>query len=140
VSAVIVTVLAFALVLWLHTADTASRFQDVLLLVGYWMPAFVAVVIIDWLIRTRARTTVNPAEEATDRRDAAAALITFVPAYVAAVPVHERIAHREADREGVARRWHRIFREPCGGRAALRELSAAPLAPQHVTPKSTTHY
>src|SRR3954465_13284325 len=42
VSAVIVTVLAFALILWLHAADTATRFQDVLLLVSYWIPGFVS--------------------------------------------------------------------------------------------------
>ena len=50
VSAVIVTVLAFALILWLHAADTATRFTDVLLLVSYWIPAFVAVVVIDWRV------------------------------------------------------------------------------------------
>ena len=50
VSAVVVTVLAFPLIMWLHSGDTASRFEDVLLLVGYWIPAFVAIVVIDWCI------------------------------------------------------------------------------------------
>jgi nucleobase:cation symporter-1, NCS1 family len=86
VSAVIVTVLAFALIIWLHAADTATRFQDVLLLVSYWVPAFAAVVTIDWLIRVRGRHTVNPAEESTELEDAVAALIAFVAAYAAAVP------------------------------------------------------
>jgi NCS1 family nucleobase:cation symporter-1 len=86
VSAVIVTVLAFALILWLHAADRAARFQDVLLLVSYWIPAFVAVVVIDWLFRARGRATVNPGEERTDRLDAVAAVIAFVLAYAAAIP------------------------------------------------------
>jgi NCS1 family nucleobase:cation symporter-1 len=43
VSAVVVTIAAFVLIMWLHAADTAKRFQDVLLLVSYWIPAFVAV-------------------------------------------------------------------------------------------------
>ena len=86
VSAVIVTALAFALILWLHAADTATRFQDVLLLVSYWIPAFVAVVVIDWIIRSRGRNSINPADEPTDRRDAVAALIVFIFAYAAAVP------------------------------------------------------
>ena len=86
VSAVIVTVVAFALILWLHAADTAQRFTDVLLLVSYWIPAFVAVVVIDWRIRAAGRPTVDPAREYTERRDAAAALIVFVLAYAAAVP------------------------------------------------------
>jgi NCS1 family nucleobase:cation symporter-1 len=86
VSAVIVTVLAFALILWLHAANTATRFQDVLLLVSYWIPAFVAIVVIDWLLRIRGRASINPAEEPTDRRDAVAAVIVFVLAYAAAIP------------------------------------------------------
>ncbi len=85
-SSVVVTLLAFALILWLHAADTATRFTDVLLLVSYWVPAFVAVVIIDWRLRIRGRVSINPAEEPTDRRDAAAALIVFVVAYAAAIP------------------------------------------------------
>lgn len=102
VSAVIVTVLAFALILWLHAADTATRFTDVLLLVSYWIPAFVAVVVIDWLIRSRGRATVNPAEERTDGRDAAAALVAFVLAYGAAMP----FMNTSLIQGPVAQAWH----------------------------------
>jgi NCS1 family nucleobase:cation symporter-1 len=86
VSAVIVTALAFGLILWLNAADTATRFLDVLLLVSYWVPAFVAIVVIDWALRIRGRASINPAEEPTDGRDAAAAVIVFVVAYAAAIP------------------------------------------------------
>jgi NCS1 family nucleobase:cation symporter-1 len=97
VSAVVVTVLAFGLILWLHAADTATRFQDVLLLIGYWIPGFVAVVVVDWVIRTRRRplaggaddrgkATIDPSVESTGRTDAIAALVAFVVAYLAAVP------------------------------------------------------
>ena len=86
VSAVIVTVLAFVLILWLHAADTATRFTDVLLLVSYWIPAFVAVVVIDWRIRARGRRTLDPALELTGRRDGIAALLVFLVAYAAAIP------------------------------------------------------
>jgi nucleobase:cation symporter-1, NCS1 family len=85
-SAVIVTALAFALILWLHAADTATRFQDVLLLVSYWVPAFVAVVAIDWALRLRGRASIDPSAETTHRGDAIAALIAFVLAYAAAIP------------------------------------------------------
>ena len=68
VSALVVTVLAFALILWLHSGDMSQRFQDVLLLVSYWIPGFVAVTVIDWSIRARGRHTINPAAENTDRR------------------------------------------------------------------------
>ena len=86
VSAVVVTAIAFVLILWLHSADTASRFQNVLLLVSYWIPAFVAVVVIDWVMRIRGRATINPAEEHTEPADAVAAVVAFVLAYGAAVP------------------------------------------------------
>jgi NCS1 family nucleobase:cation symporter-1 len=86
VSAVIVTVLAFALILWIHSGDRATRFQDAVLLVSYWIRAFVAVVVIDWVPRVRGRATINPAEEPTCRADAVAAVIAFVLAYAAAIP------------------------------------------------------
>lgn len=101
-SAVVVTVAAFVLILWLHAADTASRFQDVLLLIGYWVPAFAAIVIIDWLIRSRGRLTVNPALEYTARADAVAALVVFVLAYLAAMPfMNTSLIHGP-----VATAWH----------------------------------
>jgi NCS1 family nucleobase:cation symporter-1 len=86
ISAVVVTAIAFLLILWLYSADTASRFQNVLLLVSYWIPAFVAVVVIDWVMRIRGRSTINPAEEHTAPLDAVAAVAAFVLAYGAAVP------------------------------------------------------
>jgi purine-cytosine permease-like protein len=58
-------VLAFALILWLQAGDRATRFQDAVLLVSYWIPAFVAVVVIDWLIRTRARPSTRPKSRLT---------------------------------------------------------------------------
>src|SRR5262249_43519758 len=48
VSAGLVAVLAFAAILWLHDGDTAARFQNILLLVGYWIAPFCAIVMIDW--------------------------------------------------------------------------------------------
>ena len=103
VSSVIVTVLAFALTLWLHAAaDRATRFQDVLLLVGYWIPAFVAVVVIDWLLRVRGRATINPVDESTDRRDAVAAAVVFVLAYVAAIP----FMNTTLIQGPIAKAWH----------------------------------
>jgi NCS1 family nucleobase:cation symporter-1 len=86
VSAVVVTVIAFFLILWMHGGDTASRFQNVLLFVGYWIPAFVAVVVIDWYYRARGRHTINPAREITLRADAIVAVVAFVLAFGAAVP------------------------------------------------------
>jgi nucleobase:cation symporter-1, NCS1 family len=102
VSAVVVTLIAFGLILWLHSGDTASRFQNVLLLVSYWIPAFVAVVVIDWLIRTRGRSSINPAEEHTERLDALAAVVAFVVAYGAAVPFMNTSLFTGA----VAKAWH----------------------------------
>lgn len=86
VSAVVVVVIAFALIMWLHSGDLAARFQGVLLFVSYWIPAFVAIVAIDWRYRSAGRDVVNPAEEATPRRDAVVALVTFFVAFAAAVP------------------------------------------------------
>jgi NCS1 family nucleobase:cation symporter-1 len=101
-SAVVVTVLAFALIMWLHASDTASRFTNVLLLVGYWIPAFVAVVVIDWLLRINGRHSINPATEHTGRTDAVAAVVVFVLAYAASVPFMNTTLFQGP----VARAWH----------------------------------
>src|SRR5262249_26023402 len=74
------------LILWLNNVDTATRFQAVLLLVSYWIPAFVAIVVIDWLLRVRGRPTLDPASEPTDQLDAVAAVVAFLLAYAAAGP------------------------------------------------------
>jgi nucleobase:cation symporter-1, NCS1 family len=85
-SALAATVIAFFLILWLHSGDTASHFQNVLLFVGYWIPAFFAIVTIDWYYRARGRHTLNPALERTNRTDAMVAVFVFVVAFGAAVP------------------------------------------------------
>jgi NCS1 family nucleobase:cation symporter-1 len=86
VSAVVVVVIAFALIMWLHSGDLATRFQGVLLFISYWIPAFVAIVAIDWRYRSAGRDTVNPADEVTPRTDALVALGAFFVAFAAAVP------------------------------------------------------
>jgi NCS1 family nucleobase:cation symporter-1 len=102
VSAVVVTVLAFALILWLHSGDRATRFQDALLLVSYCIPTFVAVVVIDWLLRARGRATIEPSEEPTGRADAVAAVVAFVLAYAAAVPFMNTTLIEDT----IAKAWH----------------------------------
>lgn len=86
ISALVVTALAFVLILWLHSGNVSSRFQDVLLLVSYWVPGFVAVVVVDWLVRTRSSGGDHPMSGPADRANAVAALVVFVVAYGAAVP------------------------------------------------------
>jgi NCS1 family nucleobase:cation symporter-1 len=102
ISALVVAVLAFALIMWLHSGDMSTRFTDVLLLVSYWIPGFVAVTAIDWVIRTRDRATINPAMETTRRADAVAAMAVFVLSYAAAIP----FMHTSLIEGPVASAWH----------------------------------
>ena len=131
VSAVIVTVLAFALVLWLHSADTASRFQDVLLIVSYWIPAFVAVVVIDWLIRIRGRTSINPAEEPTAVRCGRGGG-RVRPRLCRGDSLHAHHTVQGAGGQGMARCRHRLLRQPCCGSCYLRRLPAAACRPANL--------
>ena len=48
VVAVIVTVAAFFLTLWLNTGTLAGKFENVLLFITYWVPPFAAVQMVDW--------------------------------------------------------------------------------------------
>ncbi|MCA1223473.1 purine-cytosine permease family protein [Streptomyces sp. 8L] len=88
VAAALAAALGFPLVLWMHAADTAARFQNVLLFVGYWIPGFVAVVAVDWYARSRARggAPVDLAAEWARRRPWWPALLAFVVGFGAAVP------------------------------------------------------
>jgi NCS1 family nucleobase:cation symporter-1 len=88
VAAALAAALGFPLVLWMHAADTTTRFQNVLLLVGYWIPGFVAIVAVDWLVRARARAgaPVDLAAENARPQQWWPALTAFVVAFAAAVP------------------------------------------------------
>jgi NCS1 family nucleobase:cation symporter-1 len=48
VTAALVALLAFAAILWMHAGNTAGRFENILLFVGYWIAPFCAIVLIDW--------------------------------------------------------------------------------------------
>ena len=102
VSAVLVVVLTFALIMWLHSGDLADRFEGVLLFISYWVPAFVAIVIIDWRRRSAGREVIDPAEETTSSADAWAALVVVVVSFAAAVP----FMHNDLVDGPVAERLH----------------------------------
>ncbi|PKV91362.1 NCS1 family nucleobase:cation symporter-1 [Amycolatopsis echigonensis] len=86
VSAVVVTVLAFALILWMHSGDLAAKFQNVLLVVSYWIPPFLGVVVPDWLRRTRRSREVDVLAELRRPVRSWAAIVAFVVGFAAAVP------------------------------------------------------
>ena len=128
ISAVVVTVIAFALILWLHAGETASRFEHVLLLVSYWIPAFVAVVVIDWAAsHARTERPSIPPRSTPSRGDAVAAVVAFVLAYAAAVP----FMNTSLFTGPVAAAWHgadvAYFVNFLVAAAALRRLPAAAL-------------
>ncbi|WP_371634016.1 cytosine permease [Streptomyces sp. NBC_01259] len=88
VAAALAAALGFPLVLWMHAADTTARFQNVLLLVGYWIPGFVAIVAVDWIVRARARggSPVDLTAESSRPQPWWPALTAFAAAFAAAVP------------------------------------------------------
>jgi nucleobase:cation symporter-1, NCS1 family len=48
ISAVLVGIGGFAMALYLHTGDIASRVTNVLLFLGYWTAPFAAIVLVHW--------------------------------------------------------------------------------------------
>ncbi|MFF3590689.1 purine-cytosine permease family protein [Streptomyces sp. NPDC002387] len=84
VAAALAAALGFPLVLWMHAADTTARFQNVLLFVGYWIPGFVAIVVVDWLVRRG--TVADLAAETARPRSVWPPLLAFAGAFAAAVP------------------------------------------------------
>ncbi|WP_433854440.1 purine-cytosine permease family protein [Streptomyces kronopolitis] len=81
-------VLGFLLVLWLHDADTTVRFQNLLLFVGYWIPGFVGIVLVDARLRARDRqgAPIDVAAEFARPQPWWPAGVAFVAAFAAAVP------------------------------------------------------
>ncbi|GFE19383.1 cytosine permease [Streptomyces glebosus] len=81
-------VLGFLLVLWLHAADTTLRFQNLLLFVGYWIPGFVGIVLVDARLRAKARrgAPIDVETEFGRPQPWWPACVAFVVAFAAAVP------------------------------------------------------
>jgi NCS1 family nucleobase:cation symporter-1 len=52
--AAVVSVISFVLVLWLHTGNTATKFENIALFASYWVAPFSAIVMVDWLARRGA--------------------------------------------------------------------------------------
>ncbi len=44
---------AFGIAAWLNTGSTGTKFEDVLLLISYWIAPWTAVVLIDWARRSK---------------------------------------------------------------------------------------
>ncbi|MFD8542291.1 purine-cytosine permease family protein [Streptomyces sp. NPDC059649] len=81
-------VLGFLLVLWLHAAHTTVRFQYLLLFVGYWIPGFVGIVLVDAWARARARggVPIDVVAEFGRPQPWWPACVAFLAAFGAAVP------------------------------------------------------
>jgi NCS1 family nucleobase:cation symporter-1 len=47
-SALVGTVFAFFLILWLNHGNTSAKFQNILLFASYWIAPFLAVILVDW--------------------------------------------------------------------------------------------
>jgi nucleobase:cation symporter-1, NCS1 family len=84
VVAVIVTVAAFFLTLWLNTGTLAGKFENVLLFITYWVPPFAAVQMVDWWrkrgnmdVRQVLSTSLKPGWEA---------LVALLVGFAAATP------------------------------------------------------
>ena len=87
-SALLGTVIAFCLILWIHQGNTAGRFQSVLLFSAYWIAPFLAIIIIDWHDR-KGTTTYAGLSALMDRKNLPAgwpALVSLVLGFCAMVP------------------------------------------------------
>src|SRR6266702_976223 len=88
VIAVIVAVIAFAAILWMHAGDTSGKFQNVLLFIGYWIAPFCAIVMIDWHYANHTYTPgfMRDALNLRNLHSVWPALVAFVLAFGAMVP------------------------------------------------------
>jgi NCS1 family nucleobase:cation symporter-1 len=83
--AVAVTAIAFVLTLWLNTGSLASKFENLLLFITYWIPPFAAVQMVDWY-RNRGQLAAHDAMDITRVRPGWDALVALLVGFGAAVP------------------------------------------------------
>lgn len=83
--AVVVTVLAFFLTLWLDTGNLATKFENVLLFITYWIPPFAAIQMVDWW-RHRGKLDVSDIVDFRHLRPGWDALVALLVGFGAAVP------------------------------------------------------
>ena len=83
-----VMVVAFAAIMWIHGGDTSTRFENVLLFVGYWLSPFCAIVMIDWRRNGRAYRppSLRSALAFRNLTSGWRALVAFVAGFAAMVP------------------------------------------------------
>ena len=88
VSAIIGTVAAYFLILWLNSGDVSAKFQNVLLFTAYWIAPFLAVVAIDWRDRRNGvnRETLVHMLEWRNLRSGWPALLSLVVGFGLMVP------------------------------------------------------
>lgn len=88
VTAALVAVLAFTAILWMHAGDTSTRFENLLLFIGYWIAPFCAIVMIDWHDNRQRYTPSFLREELMFSRLGSGwpAIVAFVLGYGAMVP------------------------------------------------------
>ena len=83
--AVVVTVVAFVLTLWLHQGTFATKFTNLVLFISYWIPPFVAVQMVDWW-RRHGRPDVTHLIRSDLLRPGWDALTAMLIGFVAAIP------------------------------------------------------
>jgi nucleobase:cation symporter-1, NCS1 family len=82
--AVIVTIAAFFLTLWLNTGTLAGKFENVLLFITYWVPPFAAIQMVDWW---RKRGKMNVADVlSTALKPGWEALVALLAGFAASTP------------------------------------------------------
>ena len=86
VSAAVVAAMAFALIMWLHAGDLATRFQSVLPVRQLLDPGVRRHQRRGLALPQRRARRRGPGSENTPRRDAVAALVSFAVAFAAATP------------------------------------------------------
>jgi len=83
--AIVVTIVAFALTIWLNSGHLATKFENVLLFITYWIPPFVAIQMVHWW-RHKGNLDVSHILDIRRMRPGWDALVAMLVGFGAAVP------------------------------------------------------
>jgi len=77
--------LALLLILWLHTGNLETKFENIVLFLGYWVPPFIAIQIIDWR-RSHGKPDVRNILNLRTLPSGWRALVAFVAGFCISIP------------------------------------------------------
>lgn len=100
-SALVVAILGFFFTLYLNSGDFATKFENYLLFIAYWIAPWAAIVLVDWWLR-RGRVDVSQLSRFSALPTGWWALLSLIVAFLVSVPFQQSALGFDLQKNGLA--------------------------------------